>query len=176
MKKGDWSCLSEQEKTLCYIYFQFYQENPDFSKTETQRKAECMTYLLNKYGFHFGKILDDNYFLNDTCLVSNIGIEQLISALSLFGPIQKIDSVKLSPFYEKVIPTVGRKIREELIEENLIPILDQICTIDYLKNHSSRNINLEEWMKWIPMDISKEKISTKIKLIQKVNEMVHDMD
>ncbi len=136
--------LSDKEKTICKFYHLFYQENPNFSKSEDRIKAQSMLAFLTEFNITLygleGPDLREFYSFNlreNHQMVMSLDLTRDLTRLASLGEIPKEScEVKLASWIEKTIELVGQEIRKNMCtKENPTDWFKEVVKINHIKKY-----------------------------------------
>ena len=147
--------IESDDKALIEIYKLFYNENPDFSKTNIINvKVQAMMSILAAFGI----FLESDYSFclsNELNMPKSLNLEQRVNKLYPLGEVDDLKySIKLNEIYQNIIRIVGDAVRLQLANkqgyyQTLASISTAICKNRYNITSTLENDKLSDFGQYI---------------------------
>lgn len=158
--------IYSENELMCNTYKLFYQENPNFSKEETNTRFQTMFYILQEFSLFLGYIFVQPY--EENVLPVSLDLEHEVERLSPLGEIEvDLTKIKMDEQMKRKIETIGKFVRK--YTQNKIDNLSKLAIILYMKNMLN-NYGIEDLSTIIddlPPDVEESK-----ELIRKINKKI----
>lgn len=165
LKKAKRVCIDNDSLELIAIYKLFYNENPDFSKKETNIKTQAMMSILAQFGI---KIWESEFEIIDD-MPQSPKLLQIVNKLSSLGEISVVDHpVKFYPDRERKIKIVMETIRESINDKNnLYNTLIAISKTVYAGNYNMSSMyNIEKIIDSCDLELTYKEAESSADLIK----------
>lgn len=173
---------SQNMKIIIEIYKLFYNENPNFSEKNINRRIQAMMSILAEFGI----CINNTYSLDPCDDYSNIGLyyDKEPTSLRLWqdvedmfpvGEIKSIeDPVHLNDYYKNIIETAGEEIRNFMNNKtNIDEALTNMSKLIYMANYRLSSLNDETIEKVINnIEIEEQDAKEYTKIIKKIDSRI----